>query len=97
MDRPPLNVLDISLLRELDAVLTVCAEDTATDVMVIEGAGQRAFSAGVDIRDHTREKVPEMLERRARGDPQTFRGPSSHHRPGPRCLSGRGLRIGEFL
>jgi len=62
MDRPPLNVLDIPLLRELDAVLTACAEDTAVDVMVIEGAGQRAFSAGVDIRDHTREKVPEMLE-----------------------------------
>ena len=62
MDRPPLNVLDIPLLRELDAALTACAEDTATDVMVIEGAGQRAFSAGVDIRDHTRENVPEMLE-----------------------------------
>jgi cyclohexa-1,5-dienecarbonyl-CoA hydratase len=62
MDRPPLNVLDIALLREFDAVLTACAEDTAADVMVIEGAGQRAFSAGVDIRDHTREKVPEMLD-----------------------------------
>ncbi|HEY7322920.1 MAG TPA: enoyl-CoA hydratase/isomerase family protein, partial [Candidatus Binatia bacterium] len=32
------------------------------DVIVIEGAGQRAFSAGVDIRDHTRESVPEMLD-----------------------------------
>jgi cyclohexa-1,5-dienecarbonyl-CoA hydratase len=62
MDRPPLNVLDIPLFRELDAVLTACAEDTVTDVMVIEGAGQRGFSAGVDIRDHTREKVPEMLD-----------------------------------
>ena len=62
MDRPPLNVLDIPLCRELDAVLTACAADTAADVMVIEGAGQRAFSAGVDIRDHTREKVPEMLD-----------------------------------
>jgi cyclohexa-1,5-dienecarbonyl-CoA hydratase len=62
MDRPPLNVLDIALLREFDDALTACAEDTAADVMVIEGAGQRAFSAGVDIRDHTREKVPEMLD-----------------------------------
>jgi cyclohexa-1,5-dienecarbonyl-CoA hydratase len=62
MDRPPLNVLDIALLRELDAVLTACAEETETDVMVIQGAGQRAFSAGVDIRDHTPEKVPGMLE-----------------------------------
>jgi cyclohexa-1,5-dienecarbonyl-CoA hydratase len=62
IDRPPLNVLDIALLREFDDALTACAEDTAADVMVIEGAGQRAFSAGVDIRDHTREKVPEMLD-----------------------------------
>ena len=62
MDRPPLNVLDIPLLGEFDAALTACAEDNATDVMVIAGAGQRAFSAGVDIRDHTREKVPAMLE-----------------------------------
>jgi cyclohexa-1,5-dienecarbonyl-CoA hydratase len=62
LERPPLNVLDISLLRELDATLTSCAEDVEIDVMVIQGAGQRAFSAGVDVRDHTRKNVPEMLE-----------------------------------
>lgn len=61
MERPPLNVLDLDLLRELDRVLAVCAEDTTTDVIVLQGAGTRAFSAGVDIRDHTKEKVPEML------------------------------------
>ena len=62
MDRPPLNVLNIPVLRDLDAALTGCAADPAADVIVIEGAGQRAFSAGVDIRDHTRESVPEMLD-----------------------------------
>jgi cyclohexa-1,5-dienecarbonyl-CoA hydratase len=62
LDRPPLNVLDIPLLRELDATLVSCAKESQTDVLVIQGAGQRAFSAGVDIRDHTREKVPEMLD-----------------------------------
>ncbi|HEY7320313.1 MAG TPA: enoyl-CoA hydratase/isomerase family protein, partial [Candidatus Binatia bacterium] len=62
MDRAPLNVLNIRLLRDLDAALTACAADSAVDVIVIEGAGQRAFSAGVDIRDHTRESVPEMLD-----------------------------------
>jgi cyclohexa-1,5-dienecarbonyl-CoA hydratase len=62
MDRPPLNVLDSALLRELDAALTSCAQDTETDILVLQGTGQRAFSAGVDIRDHTRENVPEMLE-----------------------------------
>ena len=62
LDRPPLNVLDITLLRDLDATLAACANESHTDVLVIQGAGQRAFSAGVDIRDHTREKVPEMLD-----------------------------------
>lgn len=61
MERPPLNVLDLDLLRELDQMLSLCADDKAIDVVVLRGAGTRAFSAGVDIRDHTREKVPEML------------------------------------
>jgi cyclohexa-1,5-dienecarbonyl-CoA hydratase len=54
--------MDISLLREFDAALTDCATEPAVDIVVLSGAGERAFSAGVDIRDHTRKKVPEMLE-----------------------------------
>ena len=61
-DRPPLNVLDISLLRELDDALAAAARQPDVDVIVLGGAGERAFSAGVDIRDHTTEKVPEMLD-----------------------------------
>lgn len=60
-DRPPLNVLDIVLLRELDEVLPSCAADPTIDVVVLRGSGTKAFSAGVDIKDHTKEKVPEML------------------------------------
>ena len=62
MEHPPLNVLDIQLLRDLDQELSACAADTTTDVVVLRGAGTRAFSAGVDIRDHTKERVPEMLD-----------------------------------
>ena len=61
-ERPPLNVFDIALLGELDRALASCARQTDVDVVVLRGAGERAFSAGVDIRDHTTEKVPEMLE-----------------------------------
>lgn len=61
-ERPPLNVLDLELLRELHQTLDRCAEDPAADVVILQGAGERAFSAGVDIRDHTKEKVPEMLD-----------------------------------
>jgi cyclohexa-1,5-dienecarbonyl-CoA hydratase len=62
LDRPPLNVLDFALLRELDDILTSCTDQPTADLVVLRGAGQRAFSAGVDIKDHTREKVPEMLD-----------------------------------
>ncbi|MGZ8433998.1 MAG: enoyl-CoA hydratase/isomerase family protein [Candidatus Binatia bacterium] len=61
-DRPPLNVLDIVLLRELDEILKRCAADPTIDVVVLQGQGSKAFSAGVDIKDHTKEKVPEMLD-----------------------------------
>jgi len=60
--RPPLNVLNIALLRELDRLLVDCAADPTVDLVLLQGAGQRAFSAGVDINDHTADKVPEMLE-----------------------------------
>jgi len=61
-DRPPLNVFDIALLRQLDRALDDCAADLTVDVVVLQGAGERAFSAGVDIREHTIEKVPDMLD-----------------------------------
>lgn len=62
LDRPPLNVLNLSMLRELQAVLDSLGGDPAVDFLVIRGSGERAFSAGVDVKDHTRENVPEMLE-----------------------------------
>lgn len=61
-DRPPLNVLNIALLRELGEALASCAVQAGVDLVILRGAGERAFSAGVDIRDHTPEKVPEMLD-----------------------------------
>jgi len=61
-DRPPLNVLDVAVLRELDQALANCAIDPGVDIVVLQGAGERTFSAGVDVRDHTTEKAPEMLD-----------------------------------
>ena len=61
LDHPPLNVLNLALLRELQAALDALAGDVSVGFLVIRGGGTRAFSAGVDIKDHTREKVPEML------------------------------------
>lgn len=62
IDRPPLNVLNVALLRQLAAGLSACEEDSTAQIVVLQGAGDRAFSAGMDIADHTPDGAPEMLE-----------------------------------
>jgi cyclohexa-1,5-dienecarbonyl-CoA hydratase len=62
LDRPPLNILNLPMISELRQVLVPLKNDNTIDFLILRGAGEKAFSAGVDIGDHTREKVPEMLE-----------------------------------
>jgi len=62
INRPPLNILDIETLRELNEALDCIKKDTTVSIVVLRGAGDRAFSAGVDIRDHMPEKVEALLK-----------------------------------
>jgi len=61
LDNPPLHVLDQSAIREYSAALGRVERDPAV-VCILGASGEKAFSAGVDIADHTREKAPAMLE-----------------------------------
>lgn len=60
LDRPPLNVLDIPMLRDLNQVLGEMERDETVNALLITGAG-RAFCAGVDVADHTADRVDEMI------------------------------------
>ncbi len=60
LDRPPLNILDIAMLRELDEALARVGADPQASVLVVTGEG-KAFSAGVDVADHTEDRVEEMI------------------------------------
>ena len=62
INRPPLNILNIETLQELNEALKNAKEDDGISVVILKGAGDRAFSAGVDIKDHMPEKVEELLE-----------------------------------
>ena len=63
LNRPPLNILDIATIEELQHALSA-VQSAGTDVKVLAiGHQGKAFSAGVAIEDHTPEKVPEMLEK----------------------------------
>jgi cyclohexa-1,5-dienecarbonyl-CoA hydratase len=59
LDRPPLNVLDIAMMRELGHALTTAIPEC--DFLVFQGAGPKAFCAGAEARDHSPERVAEML------------------------------------
>jgi cyclohexa-1,5-dienecarbonyl-CoA hydratase len=60
--KPPLHVLDLDTIGELQrAVESVAArEDVA--VLVFTAEGNKAFSAGVEVRDHFAERLDDMLE-----------------------------------
>jgi cyclohexa-1,5-dienecarbonyl-CoA hydratase len=61
INRPPLNILDLPTLRELQAKLEEATGGQDVGIVEIRGAGNRAFSAGTEVRDHFPERAPEML------------------------------------
>jgi cyclohexa-1,5-dienecarbonyl-CoA hydratase len=60
LDRPPLNVLNIATLRQLNDALRQC-DRTSIRVVLLASALPRAFSAGVDVADHVPERLDAML------------------------------------
>jgi cyclohexa-1,5-dienecarbonyl-CoA hydratase len=60
LHNPPLNVIDIRMVEELDLVLAEIGARTDVAVLVLGGCGE-AFSAGVDVAAHAPEKIEEML------------------------------------
>ncbi len=62
IDRPPLNILDIPTIDLLGEAVAGLAADPELLVIVLRGAGERAFSAGVAVQDHTPDRVGPMLD-----------------------------------
>jgi len=62
INRPPLNILNIDTLVEMNEALAKLRTDDEVKVVVITAAGNRAFSAGVEVKDHLGDKLPKMVE-----------------------------------
>jgi cyclohexa-1,5-dienecarbonyl-CoA hydratase len=63
LNKPPYNVLDIAMMQEINRALEELNGDPSAKVLVFEAAeGSKAFSAGVDVSEHTADKVDEMIE-----------------------------------
>jgi cyclohexa-1,5-dienecarbonyl-CoA hydratase len=62
INRPPLNILNAETIGEITSALKNSRSDKNVSVIIIAGAGDRAFSAGVDIKDHLPHKINATLE-----------------------------------
>jgi cyclohexa-1,5-dienecarbonyl-CoA hydratase len=62
INRPPYNVLDIKTMNEINLALDDVKKcEHELNVLIITSEGEKAFSAGVDVSDHTKDKMDEML------------------------------------
>jgi cyclohexa-1,5-dienecarbonyl-CoA hydratase len=62
LNLPPLNIIDIPMLGEIQSAIARIESEKEVKVLVIDHQG-KALSAGVSIRDHTPDKVSEMIEK----------------------------------
>ncbi len=60
LHNPPLNVIDLAMMRELQQTLGEIEPCTDISTILFEG-DTHAFSAGVDIKAHLPEQIHEML------------------------------------
>ncbi|HLA76229.1 MAG TPA: enoyl-CoA hydratase/isomerase family protein [Vicinamibacteria bacterium] len=60
LKRPPLNILDLPMIGEVNRALTEAATEPALRVLVISAEG-KAFCAGVSVEDHLPPKARPMI------------------------------------
>ena len=61
LDRPPLNVMNIEMMEQINDALLQLRGRKELKVLLVRGRGE-AFSAGVDIGDHTKDRVSRMIQ-----------------------------------
>jgi enoyl-CoA hydratase/carnithine racemase len=89
LDRPPLNILSIEMLDQLTTAMHDAIERPPR-LIVITGAGERAFCAGVDVRDHLDGREKDML-RAVYDNYAAFEKLRSHHIPTVALVKGHAL------
>lgn len=60
LNRPPLNIVNLAMIRELAEKLDALAGQTSLKALVLTANG-KAFCAGVDVADHLPDRVEPMI------------------------------------
>jgi cyclohexa-1,5-dienecarbonyl-CoA hydratase len=62
LNTPPSNWLTILMMKEINEVILEVKKDSTIQLLIFDHAGEKAFCDGVDVADHTPDKVGEMIE-----------------------------------
>lgn len=62
LNRPPVNLLSAKSYTELYDVFSELDEDDSVNVIILTGAGDKSFAAGLDIMDLTGMNIPDYLK-----------------------------------
>jgi len=60
LNRPPVNVMNIAMMKEMSSAIAEIQHHPTAKVLLIKAEG-KAFSAGVDVADHSAERIDEMM------------------------------------
>ena len=61
--RPPVNILNIAMMQEVNAALEECSQQRDLAAIVFDASSDcRAFSAGVSVEEHAHETIFQMLD-----------------------------------
>ncbi len=61
-NRPPLNILTIKSMREITDAYRDAEATEDIRIVTIRGTGNKAFAAGLDVKDHLPEVMHDMLD-----------------------------------
>ncbi|MFO7784025.1 MAG: enoyl-CoA hydratase/isomerase family protein [Thermodesulfobacteriota bacterium] len=61
LNRPPVNILNIAMMEEINGVLKDWQGERDMKALLIDAKG-KCFSAGVDVGEHTGDLAPKMIE-----------------------------------
>lgn len=65
LDRAPDNLLSIDMMEEINNALQTIRRNPSVSVVVLRGA-DRVFSKGIDLADHTRDRIQRLVQVYAR-------------------------------
>jgi len=60
--RPPLNVFNIEMMREITSAIGECAQRDLVAIIFDADKNSRSFSAGVAVEEHVQETIFQMLD-----------------------------------